>query len=160
MSKFVRPNVFISSCIEFEACRYDGTHISDDFVKRLKEVVKVTRVCPEMMIGLGTPRDSLRLVQSDDDVKLLQSSNGEDLTSKMTSFTLNYIDKLKEKEISTVFHYIPLHTSSMGERYGYKFGDLPKTEDLSGRLLRLPMYCELTEGEIEYIVSNISEVMC
>jgi uncharacterized protein YbgA (DUF1722 family)/uncharacterized protein YbbK (DUF523 family) len=99
MSKFVRPNVFISACIEFEACRYDGTHISDDFVKRLKEVVKVTRVCPEMMIGLGTPRDSLRLVQTTEEVKLLQSSNGEDLTSKMTSFTNDYIDKLKDKEI-------------------------------------------------------------
>lgn len=65
------------------------------------------------------------------------------------------MDKLKENEILSVFHYIPLHTSPMGIKYGYKLGDLPITEDLSGRILRLPMFMELKEANIQYIIENI-----
>lgn len=72
----------------------------------------------------------------------------------------NYLmDKLKENGISAVFHYIPLHTSPMGLKLGYKQSDLPKTEDLSGRLLRLPMYGELEERDINYIIEKIYELM-
>ncbi|MDF2673283.1 MAG: lipopolysaccharide biosynthesis protein RffA, partial [Clostridiales bacterium] len=49
------------------------------------------------------------------------------------------MNRLKKNEINAVFHYIPLHLSSMGERMGYKKGDLPITEEYSGRLLRLPL---------------------
>lgn len=72
----------------------------------------------------------------------------------------NYLmDKLKEKEIGAVFHYIPLHTSPMGLKFGYKYGDLPKTEDLSRRLLRLPMYAELRVEEIHYIIKQIYKML-
>jgi dTDP-4-amino-4,6-dideoxygalactose transaminase len=54
---------------------------------------------------------------------------------------------LKEKGILAVFHYVPLHTSPMGRQFGYEEGDLPVTEDLSGRLLRLPLFYEMTEPE-------------
>ncbi|EPY6466793.1 dTDP-4-amino-4,6-dideoxygalactose transaminase [Clostridium sporogenes] len=66
--------------------------------------------------------------------------------------------KLKEKNIGAVFHYIPLHTSPMGERLGYKLGDLPNTENLSGRLLRLPMYIELSLEDQNYIINEISKM--
>jgi dTDP-4-amino-4,6-dideoxygalactose transaminase len=46
--------------------------------------------------------------------------------------------------IQSAFHYSPLHVSPMGQRFGYDRGDLPVTENCSGRLLRLPMYCDLT----------------
>ncbi|NMM61476.1 dTDP-4-amino-4,6-dideoxygalactose transaminase [Clostridium sp. P21] len=65
------------------------------------------------------------------------------------------MNNLKKNGISAVFHYIPLHNSFMGMKFGYKLGDLPKTEDLSGRLLRLPMYAELKVEEINYIVEII-----
>lgn len=72
----------------------------------------------------------------------------------------NYLmDNLKEKEISSVFHYIPLHNSPMGLKLGYKQGDLPVTEDLSSRILRLPMYPDLKEEEIQYIISEIYKVL-
>ncbi|MEA4828348.1 MAG: dTDP-4-amino-4,6-dideoxygalactose transaminase [Clostridium sp.] len=72
----------------------------------------------------------------------------------------NYLmDKLKKYDISAAFHYLPLHTSPMGIKLGYKKGDLPKTEDLSGRLLRLPMYAELKNEEINYIVEKIYHLM-
>lgn len=72
----------------------------------------------------------------------------------------NYLmDKLKENDIFAVFHYIPLHMSPMGLKLGYKKGNLPKTENLSGRILRLPMYAGLTESEVNFIVEKIYFLM-
>lgn len=71
----------------------------------------------------------------------------------------NLMFKLKEKGIGAVFHYIPLHTSPMGMKFGYNKGDLPKTEDLSSRLLRLPMYADLKIADIEYIAEAIENVL-
>jgi len=64
---------------------------------------------------------------------------------------------LKRHDIFAVFHYIPLHTSPMGKKFGYTKNDLPITEQLSGRLLRLPFYYEMTEEEQVYIVKRITE---
>ncbi len=66
---------------------------------------------------------------------------------------------LKSNGIGAVFHYIPLHTSAMGERLGYKKGDLPITEEYAGRLIRLPMYADLTEEEIDYIISHVKQYL-
>ena len=69
------------------------------------------------------------------------------------------MSKLKENGIHAVFHYVPLHTAPMGLKMGYKVGDLPITENLSGRLLRLPMYADLSEKELEYIVGEIHRIL-
>nr|WP_147665230.1 dTDP-4-amino-4,6-dideoxygalactose transaminase [Candidatus Prometheoarchaeum syntrophicum] len=66
---------------------------------------------------------------------------------------------LKNSGIHAIFHYIPLHSSPMGRKLGYKSEDLPLTEEYAGRLLRLPMYAELKKREIEYIVQKISKMM-
>lgn len=58
--------------------------------------------------------------------------------------------------VAAVSHYVPLHTSPMGQRFGYRRGDLPVTEELSGRLLRLPVYPGLTEQEQSYVVRHVS----
>lgn len=68
----------------------------------------------------------------------------------------NLMAYLKDNDALAVFHYLPLHTSPMGKNMGYKEGDLPVTEDISARLLRLPMYAGLQQQELEYIVDNIS----
>jgi dTDP-4-amino-4,6-dideoxygalactose transaminase len=67
--------------------------------------------------------------------------------------------KLKENGIHAVFHYIPLHTAPMGIKIGYKVGNLPITENLSGRLLRLPMYADLGKEELEYIVGEVCRIL-
>ena len=96
----VKPNVFVSACLEYDSCRFDGTMISDDYVKRMKDVVNVIRVCPELMIGLGAPREAVRLVQrKGEDQKLLSSVHGYDYTDKMNDFVSGYIDKLKQKQV-------------------------------------------------------------
>lgn len=65
------------------------------------------------------------------------------------------IEHLKQKGILAVFHYVPLHTSPVGKRLGYKRGELPVTEDVSERLLRLPFYYDLSEDDLGYVVSTI-----
>jgi dTDP-4-amino-4,6-dideoxygalactose transaminase len=64
---------------------------------------------------------------------------------------------LKRKGISAVFHYIPLHSSIMGKKFGYSEGDLPITEDLSARLLRLPFYADITREDQLSVVRCLSE---
>lgn len=65
------------------------------------------------------------------------------------------IAHLKEKDINAVFHYVPLHTSPMGLGMGYKEGDLPVTEDLSERLVRLPCYYELTRKDQDRVIDEV-----
>ena len=67
------------------------------------------------------------------------------------------IAHLKEHGIIAVFHYVPLHTSPMGSTFGYRAGDLPITENLSGRLMRLPFYFEISETEQMEVVSRIKD---
>jgi len=55
------------------------------------------------------------------------------------------IEHLKRNGILTVFHYLPLHVSRMGQKYGGELGDCPVSESVSDRLVRLPFYNELTE---------------
>jgi len=54
------------------------------------------------------------------------------------------IEHLKEKKIQSVFHYLPLHLSDMGRKFGGVKGQCPVTEDVSDRLLRLPFFNSLT----------------
>jgi dTDP-4-amino-4,6-dideoxygalactose transaminase len=67
------------------------------------------------------------------------------------------IARLKAEGILSVFHYLPLHLSEMGRRFGGKPGDCPVTEDVSDRLLRLPFYNDLAEVDQARIVAAIKE---
>lgn len=65
------------------------------------------------------------------------------------------IDHLERQQISSVFHYLPLHLSDMGQRYGGKVGDCPVTEDLSDRLIRLPLYNSMTDADVARVVEAV-----
>ena len=65
------------------------------------------------------------------------------------------ISHLKARNILSVFHYVPLHTSEMGQRFGGRPGDCPVTESVSDRLLRLPFYNDLAEDEQMSVVEAI-----
>lgn len=58
-----------------------------------------------------------------------------------------FIQALREHGIYSVFHYLPLHLSSMGVQFGGKAGDCPVSEAISDRLVRLPFYNTMTENE-------------
>ena len=64
---------------------------------------------------------------------------------------------LKENGIQTVFHYVPLHSSPAGKKYGEFCGEDRFTTKESERLVRLPMYYGLKEEEIEFVVEKISD---
>jgi dTDP-4-amino-4,6-dideoxygalactose transaminase len=67
------------------------------------------------------------------------------------------IEHLKQHGVLAVFHYLPLHQSEMGRRFGGKPGDCPVTENISDRLVRLPFYNELTESDLSLITQVIRE---
>ena len=62
---------------------------------------------------------------------------------------------MKKNGIGASFHYIPLHTAPMGERLGYKAGDLPITEEYAARLIRLPMFADFDEKDIDYVIEKV-----
>jgi len=65
------------------------------------------------------------------------------------------IAHLRRAGILSVFHYLPLHLSTMGRKFGGSEGDCPVTEDISDKLLRLPFYFSLTEEEQQTVISEI-----
>lgn len=67
----------------------------------------------------------------------------------------NLIAHLKSHGILSVFHYLPLHLSEMGQNFGGKAGDCPVTERLGDCLLRLPFYNDLTETDQMRVVEAI-----
>jgi dTDP-4-amino-4,6-dideoxygalactose transaminase len=69
------------------------------------------------------------------------------------------IHGLEKQGIHAVFHYVPLHTSPMGVALGYQPGDLPVTEDVAARLLRLPCYFELSEDEQDRVIDAFIELV-
>lgn len=90
-----KPIVVVSRCIEFDACRYNGQMIPDPFVAALLGFVDVIPVCPEVEIGLGVPRDPIRIVNDGGRLILYQPATGRDLTERMKSFTSRFLDSLE-----------------------------------------------------------------
>jgi dTDP-4-amino-4,6-dideoxygalactose transaminase len=67
------------------------------------------------------------------------------------------IGHLRTRGILSVFHYVPLHLSAMGRRYGGRDGQCPVTEDISGRLVRLPFYNDLSGSDQARVIEAIVE---
>jgi dTDP-4-amino-4,6-dideoxygalactose transaminase len=65
------------------------------------------------------------------------------------------IADLNEREVNSVFHYLPLHLSTMGQKLGWKRGDCPVTESVSDRLLRLPFYNDMSESDQAQVVETV-----
>jgi dTDP-4-amino-4,6-dideoxygalactose transaminase len=65
------------------------------------------------------------------------------------------IDHLGKAGILAVFHYVPLHSSPFGHILGGRAGTLPVTEQVSERLLRLPLYFDMTEPDVRDVVHAI-----
>lgn len=67
------------------------------------------------------------------------------------------IEHLKSRSILSVFHYLPLHLSEMGLRFGGKPGDCPVTEKISDQLMRLPFYHTLSEDDLAQVVEALKD---
>jgi dTDP-4-amino-4,6-dideoxygalactose transaminase len=66
---------------------------------------------------------------------------------------------LKSQGILSVFHYQPLHLSEMGRRWGGRPGDCPVTEEVSDRLLRLPLYTDMTADEQDRVIDAVKSAL-
>jgi uncharacterized protein YbbK (DUF523 family)/uncharacterized protein YbgA (DUF1722 family) len=91
MSSFSRPRIGISKCLEFDMCRYDGSRINNNFVRIMRKYVDFITVCPEVAIGLGSPRKPIRLVNIDGQKNLYQPSTEKNLTDDMHNFTKKFV---------------------------------------------------------------------
>ncbi|MGV8175010.1 MAG: YbgA family protein, partial [Methanothrix sp.] len=107
MEPFPRPKLVVSRCIEFDHCRYDGSMIPSDFVKALKPYVDFLPVCPEMEIGLGAPRNTLRIVSNDGLLRLIQPATYIDLTDRIKEFTSSFLRSLPEVDGFILKHRSP-----------------------------------------------------
>jgi len=66
------------------------------------------------------------------------------------------LQALNSSGINAVFHYVPLHSSEAGRRYGRPHGKLGVTKDLADRIIRLPLYSGMTVGEVERITEELA----
>lgn len=94
--RFTKPIVVSSKCIEFAACRWNGLMIKDDFVRQLIPFVEFRPVCPEYEIGLGIPREPIRVVKSKGRLILFQPATGKDFSGPMNRFAKDYLESFNE----------------------------------------------------------------
>lgn len=69
------------------------------------------------------------------------------------------LDELKRHDIYTVFHYVPLHSSPAGQRYGRAHGSLDVTVTQSERLVRLPLWIGLTAEQQDYVAKVLVDII-
>lgn len=81
----------VSECLEFAACRYNAQTIRAPFIRLLGEWADLRPVCPEVEVGLGVPRDPIRLVSRNQRMHLIQPSSGRDLSEAMQRFAAAFL---------------------------------------------------------------------
>ena len=92
----VKPVVVVSRCLGFEGCKYNGQMDSSHLVEKLKDFVDFITVCPEVQIGLETPREAIRLVKENENtpIKLLQYKTERELSKEMIRFGEKFLSEL------------------------------------------------------------------
>jgi uncharacterized protein YbgA (DUF1722 family)/uncharacterized protein YbbK (DUF523 family) len=95
-----RIRLGVSACLLGEAVRFDGGHKRDRFLTDvLGRHVEWIPVCPEVELGLGVPRDTLRLVGAPDPPRLVRERTGEDLTARMQQYARERVRELAALEL-------------------------------------------------------------
>ncbi len=90
----LKPRIVFSACLGFEHCRYNGEIIHDEFCEKLKSWVEPVPVCPEMAIGLGVPREPIRIIYHNDEQQLIQPATGKNLSAAMRQFSGQFLNEL------------------------------------------------------------------
>ena len=90
----------VSSCLLGAKVRYDGGHKHDRFLTgTLAKMVTFVPVCPEVEVGFGTPRPTLRLQEGEERPRLVFTASGEDVTARMRTFAAGRIKELERLDI-------------------------------------------------------------
>lgn len=91
----------ISSCLLGEEVRFDGSHKRDRFILgTLGQFFTFVPVCPELEIGLGVPRESLRLIRRQEEIRLVAPKSGSDHTGAMLAYARDKCAELARLELS------------------------------------------------------------
>ncbi len=86
------PKCIVSACLGFKRCRYNGQVVASPFIEKLSRFVEIETVCPEVAVGLGTPREPLRMIIDNGKRRLYQPATEHDVTDKMISFMREFLD--------------------------------------------------------------------
>jgi uncharacterized protein YbgA (DUF1722 family)/uncharacterized protein YbbK (DUF523 family) len=90
----------VSSCLLGEKVRFDGGHARDRFVTDiLGQWFEWVPVCPEVEIGMSTPRPTIRLVEESNGLHLVAPSTGEDFTARMKSYAQRRVEELRKLDL-------------------------------------------------------------
>jgi uncharacterized protein YbgA (DUF1722 family)/uncharacterized protein YbbK (DUF523 family) len=93
--------VGISACLLGEKVRFDGGHKRDSFlVDTFGRFVEWVPVCPEVELGLGTPRESLRLVRKDAAIRMVNTRSGRDISDEMRAYARARVDDLAKERLA------------------------------------------------------------
>ena len=77
------------------------------------------------------------------------------LIFKNSKLSNNFKNKMQKSNIAATFHYVPLHKSKMGRKF--RNSKLPVTEKIYNRIVRLPLFPDMTRKEVNKIIKNIKE---
>jgi uncharacterized protein YbgA (DUF1722 family)/uncharacterized protein YbbK (DUF523 family) len=91
---FPTPKVVVSKCLGFDSCRYNGQKVFDPVVQLLSGHVEFITTCPEVEIGLGVPRNPVRLVREKEKTILFQPASGIEVTGEMETYLHNFFSEI------------------------------------------------------------------
>ncbi len=121
----------ISACLLGDAVRFDGGHKRNDvIIGAVSTGVEWVRVCPEVELGMGTPREPVRLVRAGGDVRMIATGSGIDYTDGMNRWAQQRVEALARAGISG---YVFKKDSPSCGATGVKLFDAADTYDRSGR---------------------------
>jgi uncharacterized protein YbgA (DUF1722 family)/uncharacterized protein YbbK (DUF523 family) len=91
----------VSACLLGDQVRFDGGHKRDPFLTDLLGAfVEWVRVCPEVELGLGTPREALRLVRHGDDIRMVNTRSGRDISDAMRAWARARVEALAGERLA------------------------------------------------------------
>lgn len=93
-----KPVLLVSRCLTNNKCRYDGTNSPCSTLDSLKEFTDIIEICPEVDIGLPTPRNPVRLISKSDEIRLVQVSSEKDYTDLMKTLSNDVLTRLDKIE--------------------------------------------------------------
>ena len=92
----MKPKILISKCLGFENCRYNGAIVQFDLLDKMKDQIEFIPLCPEIEIGLGLPRESLRLIKVQDGIELVQPKSKKYLTYDMKKYSQEILKDISD----------------------------------------------------------------
>jgi uncharacterized protein YbgA (DUF1722 family)/uncharacterized protein YbbK (DUF523 family) len=158
----------ISSCLLGAKVRFDGGHKRDRYLTDvLGEWFKWVAVCPELDIGLGIPRPTIRLVQGEPHPRLVEPKSGEDLTERMEVYSEKKVDELMAKDLDGYILKRASPSCGMERVKVYTEAGMPVTNDAGvfARILKekwptLPIEEEGRLNDAHLRVRFIEHVFC